>query len=176
MLIFPIVSKLFILTFNLFLMVVVSITSIFVLYLILKLLQNLKVLVDVKMDKAIKKARSFGKGELVLERKCCVYGIVIGINSKVYSIDTPATFFVDKLNSYSFSNVRDLGLLSLCKDNIGKIKAYNEETNLYCVVLDEELTIDIGSGKLKLSTLYAPYECLLLKEKSKIKEGDFTRV
>lgn len=176
MFISPKVIEFFILIFNYFLIFLATATFIFFIYLILKSLRCLKVIVNKKLDRIKNGINSFGKGESILERKCYIYGIVSGINSRVYPTDTPATFFVDKLNSYNFSNVEDLGLMFLSKSS-GKIKAYNEETGLYCVDVEEEnIEIRIGGSKLKLDFVYAPYECLLLKEKAKIKERDFEYV
>ena len=170
------IIEFFIIIFNLFLVFLVVTTFIFAIYLTAKLLWHLKIVVNKKLNRIKNGINSFGKGESILERKCYVYGIVSGINSKVYPSDTPATFFVDKLNSCGFSNVENLGLMFLTKSS-GKIKAYNEETGLYCIDIEEEnIEIRIGESKLKLDLVYAPYECLLLREKAKIKERDFEYV
>lgn len=148
---------------------------------VLKALNCLFVVSSFKLETIKNKLNRLSDGEYILERKCVVYGILVGLSFQVHRVDTSINYILNKYKELldgskkNNSEISDLGLILLCDDeNVsGTIKAYNPKTNLFLVVFDKPVHVSMGTYDVGIPNAYVPYDCLFLKEKSKVKEGDF---
>ena len=138
---------------------------------VLKALNCLFIVSNLKFETIKNKLNRLSEGEYILERKCVVYGILVGLSFRVYQTDTSINYIFNKYRELfdgsqkNDPKINDLGLILLCDDKnvVGTIKAYNPKTNLFLVVFDKPVHVSMGTYNVGVPNAYVPYDCLFLK-------------